>query len=222
MRAIPTSGSTPPTSSAGTEAARGPPRPSPPSARARAATCARWASTRALEMLSSTALTIAFLWRLASFDSSFTSSVRLWQALLSHLSSSSAAAAPSGDLNMSRRSLFEQVSAVEAPVLPGYLGELCRLRLREAVGVPERRVLASPDLGALPGFFSSPFLGRPTARLGPPLSLSLARRHACCVWQRFSRHFGCPVPTIWQKNRRCLRFLPSRASRPCPSSCSCR
>lgn len=43
-----------------------------------------------------------------------------------------------------------------------------------------------------------------------------------CVWQRFSRHFGCPVPTIWQKNRRCLRFLPSRASRPCPSSCSCR
>ena len=44
----------------------------------------------------------------------------------------------------------------------------------------------------------------------------------CCVWQRFSRHFGCPVPTIWQKNRRCLRFLPSRASRPCPSSCSCR
>lgn len=43
-----------------------------------------------------------------------------------------------------------------------------------------------------------------------------------CVWQRFSRHFGCPVPTIWQKNRRCLRFPPSRASRPCPSSCSCR
>ena len=47
-------------------------------------------------------------------------------------------------------------------------------------------------------------------------------RHKICVWQRFSRHFGCPVPTIWQKNRRCLRFLPSRASRPCPSSCSCR
>lgn len=43
-----------------------------------------------------------------------------------------------------------------------------------------------------------------------------------CVWQRFSRHFGCPVPTIWQKSRRCLRFPPSRASRPCPSSCSCR
>ena len=47
-------------------------------------------------------------------------------------------------------------------------------------------------------------------------------RDSECVWQRFSRHFGCPVPTIWQKNRRCLRFLPSRASRPCPSSCSCR
>lgn len=49
-----------------------------------------------------------------------------------------------------------------------------------------------------------------------------APRKKRCVWQRFSRHFGCPVPTIWQKNRRCLRFLPSRASRPCPSSCSCR
>ena len=62
------------------------------------------ASTRALETPSSTALAIASLRRLALFDSSLISLVQLRQALLSHLSGFSAAAAPSGGLNTPRRS----------------------------------------------------------------------------------------------------------------------
>ncbi len=110
-----------------------------------------------------------------------------------------------------------------------------RFRPRKAAGTaagarPLGRLRAHPAgplpvLGTL--FFLLSFAGPHCPKLSPEqqarfLKRACGRGPSTCVWQRFSRHFGCPVPTIWQKNRRCLRFLPSRASRPCPSSCSCR
>ncbi len=112
--------------------------------------------------------------------------------------------------------------------------ELCEQRAREARDTEAgalmaaralKCALAHEDQSIFAGLIDSVFGESARRTCDDHVALKLASRGLLsdmCVWQRFSRHFGCPVPTIWQKNRRCLRFLPSRASRPCPSSCSCR